>query len=275
MKIKNILNNSALIAVGSDEQEKILVGKGISFGKHPNDEVDESKIEKVFNSSTSKSTELLELLNDIPEKYFELTATIVRYVQKKLDTELDKNIFITLTDHINSAFERYQEGIFLDYGMLNELKQLFPKEYKVSQWSLDYINAACDVDLPADECGFLAMHIINATAQNDNFSFAKKVMVIVKDITDIVLKSYDKVIDQEGLHYSRFITHLKYLAIRYFKHIENEKDSLFVLNKDVIDCVEPCLNEIDQMMTEKHGHKLSPYEKQYLVLHLYRLIEND
>lgn len=48
MIIKTILNNSALISSDSNQNDIVLIGKGISFGKHPGDEVDESKIERVF-----------------------------------------------------------------------------------------------------------------------------------------------------------------------------------------------------------------------------------
>ena len=44
MKIKSILNNSALIALNDENQELVLIGKGISFQKHPGDRVDTTKI---------------------------------------------------------------------------------------------------------------------------------------------------------------------------------------------------------------------------------------
>ena len=67
MKIKKILNNSALSAYDEKGNEVILIGRGISFNKHPNDEVDTSKIEKVFTKESTKMRELKEVMDTIPE----------------------------------------------------------------------------------------------------------------------------------------------------------------------------------------------------------------
>lgn len=46
MKIKKILNNNAFITHTDDHQELIVIGKAVAYGKHVNEEVDESKIYK-------------------------------------------------------------------------------------------------------------------------------------------------------------------------------------------------------------------------------------
>lgn len=46
MRIKSILNNSALVAFNEKGDEFVVIGKGIAFQKHPGDFVDETKIEK-------------------------------------------------------------------------------------------------------------------------------------------------------------------------------------------------------------------------------------
>lgn len=272
MKITSILNNSALIACTEKGEEVVLIGKGISFNKHPGDEVDSSKIEKEFQLHSLKTNQLLEVIETIPEKYLEVSTTIVKYASKKLKKELDKSIYITLTDHIHSAIERYQEGIELSFGMMDELKHLFPKENEIAQWALDYINAVCDVELPQDECGFMAVHLISAQSQNTDLSLAKKVMKIVSDVSEIVQKHYGRAIDQEGLFYSRFMTHLKYFAIRYLNHDQIDTDELcFQFNKE-FEKIQECVSQVSEMMEQKYHEKLSAYEENYLKLHIYILL---
>lgn len=117
MKIKSILNNSALIALNDENQELVLIGKGISFQKHPGDRVDTTKIEKEFICGKETTNELMELLNEIPSRYFELTEVIVRHIRRKLNKDIKSSIYISLFDHINSAIERAEDGIFLDFTL--------------------------------------------------------------------------------------------------------------------------------------------------------------
>ncbi|MDX5107176.1 CAT RNA binding domain-containing protein, partial [Lactobacillus crispatus] len=48
MKIKKILNNSAVVTTNKDGEEIVVIGKGIAFGKKTNDEIDQRKIYKIF-----------------------------------------------------------------------------------------------------------------------------------------------------------------------------------------------------------------------------------
>jgi len=243
MKVKSILNNSSLIALNDKGEEIILIGKGISFNKRPNDDVDTSKIEKMFQMNTSKSNDLMEVIENVPEKYLEITNTIVRYAQKKLKKDLDKSIYITLTDHIYGAIERYNEGVVLNFGMLMETEQLYPEEFKIAQWSIDYVNAACDVELPEDEAGFISIHIISAVSHNDDLSIVNKVTKIVKDVTKVVEDYYGNYINKNSLSFSRFITHLKYFSLRYLNHdqIGEEEGPNFLISDYAIEQTEGCI----------------------------------
>ncbi|MCR0567353.1 PRD domain-containing protein [[Clostridium] innocuum] len=273
MKIKKILNNSALSAYDEKGNEVILIGRGISFNKHPNDEVDTSKIEKVFTKESTKMRELKEVMDTIPEIFMEITSVIVKYAKKKLLKELDNGIYINLTDHIFSAVERYRDGIMLDYGMIHELKLLYPKEYEISLWALDYINIVCDVELPQEECGFLTNHIIAAEGNSLDITHAKKVLKIVKLITEVVFTYYKDKIDQDCLFYSRFITHLKYLAIRYLNHDQILEDDIeFKFTRDM-QGFEKCITDINSLLLEKNGSELTEFEKNYLILHLNKLVD--
>lgn len=275
MIIKSILNNSALIAISEEKEEIVLVGKGISFQKHPGDEVDTSRIEKIFKMNTEEINHLVELLKTIPEKYFETTTVIVRYANKKLGSNLDNNVYITLFDHINSAIERFKENIHLDFGMLNEVEMLYPEIYSISEWAVDYINAAYNIDLSEDECGFISIHLINALSDEEKIANAKQIMRIVKSISELVNNNYKYLYETQGIHYLRFLTHLKYLAVRYLNHNQiNDNDPIvFTVPKDLSNKVDKCVEDINNLMVEKYNGNLSEYEKSYLVLHLCRLLK--
>ena len=66
---------------------------------------------------------------------------------------------------------------------------------------------------------------------------AKKVLRITRDITKIIEEYYNVNLDTTGITYSRFITHAKYLALRYINHsqIEEQEDNIFTLNPNVVE----------------------------------------
>lgn len=274
MKIISILNNSALLAKDEKNEEFVLIGKGISFQKHPNDIVDMSKVEKKFGNNTKIAQQFYELVNDIPEKYFDITCSIIRYANKKLDKPLNKSIYITLFDHINSAIERYQDRVHLDFAMTSEISILYEKEYHVAEWALEYLNMTLDIELPEDECGFITMHFINAANNEGDMTNTKRVMRIAKEISNIVQEHYHIEITTNTMDYSRFLTHLKYFAIRYLsgKQIEEKDDINFSFSDQALEKCTPCLHKIDAYLKQKYDSSMQEDERNYLTLHLCRLI---
>lgn len=272
MKIKSILNNSALIAMDHGE-EKILVGKGISFGKHPGGTVDSKKIEAVFKKSDGGS-ELADLLQQIPEKYFEASNVIIRHAQKKLKDPLDQRIRITLADHIDAAMERYQNHQQLSFSLINDLKELYPDIYDVSEWAVDYLNAQFDINLSIDEAGFIAVHFLNAQKGEEGTKNARKIMKFVHIITNVINEKYHDYFIEQGMNYNRFLAHLKYLAIRYAGKEQLSEDITFKLHlsekKRIL--IEKCLKDIEDAIRQSFGSGFSSDEENYLRLHLARLM---
>ena len=82
LKIYHKLNNSAAICSNSSSDSIIVIGKGITFGKKEGDEIDKSRIDKIYTNADQKITKLIE---QIPDEYFEMSAIIIRYAERILD----------------------------------------------------------------------------------------------------------------------------------------------------------------------------------------------
>ena len=273
MIVKSILNNSALIALNDKNEECVLIGKGIAFNKRTGNYVEEKKADKIFDLHQAKTEGLIELIEDVPEKIFEITNTIIRYANRKLEKELNSGIYITLLDHVNSAIDRFSEGIELDFGMLTEVQMLYPKEYEIANWALDYINATLDINIPIDESGFIAIHIISNSGNMDT-RITKRVLKITKDIIKTIEDYYKIKFDTVSISYTRFITHVKYLALRYVKHnqIEQKESSIFVLHPNAIEKTRGVIDCLNKKLIDKYGQSLNEYEKMYLTIHICRLL---
>jgi beta-glucoside operon transcriptional antiterminator len=147
-------------------------------------------------------------------------------------------------------------------------------EYEISEWALDYINATLDIELPEEECGFIVLHIINASAQMDNTSHAKRVIKMTKDLCTIVDEYYSGEYERDGLDYSRFLTHLKYFSIRYLNRNQiEEKDTIKITFSDeAVSKTKECMKKINDYLNSKYGTLLNEHEQQYLMLHFCRLL---
>lgn len=110
MIINKVLNNNVVTIINQNSEEAVVMGRGIAFQKKKGDEIDESRVEKIFVLKNKGINEkLLTLVNDIPAKYLEVSEEIIRYAEDKLNTKLNENIYLTLTDHISFAISRAEK----------------------------------------------------------------------------------------------------------------------------------------------------------------------
>ena len=69
IKIVQPLNNNVVMGYDRKKGEVIIIGTGIGFRAKKGDQVDESKIQKMF--ITGENKQLLEMIGAIPPEYFE------------------------------------------------------------------------------------------------------------------------------------------------------------------------------------------------------------
>ena len=101
MVIQKVINNNVISAYDVNQQEIVIMGKGIGFKAHTGELIDESKIEKVFRIENEKlSRQFQELLENIPLEHMQLTSDIISYAIKNLNVQLNQNIYITVSYRI-------------------------------------------------------------------------------------------------------------------------------------------------------------------------------
>lgn len=112
MVINKILNNNVVMIIDDvSGLERVVMGRGIAFNKKVGDEIDETKIEKLFMLTNSElKLKLIELVKEIPTEYFSVVEEIVSYTKKQINIELDELITITLVDHIHRCIKNLVGG---------------------------------------------------------------------------------------------------------------------------------------------------------------------
>lgn len=90
MHIKKVLNSSVVLLTDEKQAEFIVLGKGIGYGKKPNEEirVNEKDCQFFIPVTHNKSKQIIELLNSIPPEIFELTHEVIVLAKKELAIEL-------------------------------------------------------------------------------------------------------------------------------------------------------------------------------------------
>ncbi|MEK3834540.1 MULTISPECIES: BglG family transcription antiterminator LicT [unclassified Paenibacillus] len=278
MIIEKVLNNNVLLTKNQKGKEVIVMGRGISFNKVAGDYVDPAKVDKIFLLNENEFTaRLTELLNDIPVAHLELASGIVTYANEVLHTELNDNLYLTLTDHIHFALERFEKGIQLKNAMLFEIKRFYRKEFGIGLDALKMIEQTTGLSLGEDEAGFIALHLVNARMDGTEVRSTIKMTEIVQNILNIVTYHYKVVLDETSLNYSRFLTHLQYFSMRVLKKETNNSGEEFLYNQVRLTYVKAfeCVGKINEYLEKSHGQSLSKDEYVYLTIHIQRVTERN
>ena len=112
MQITKIVNNNIVISEDKNHKEVVLMGKGLGFQKHKGDEIKSSQIEKTYVMKDHGMTQRFqEMLTDIPIERVKICNKIIQYAKDTLQKNINDNIYVSLTDHINFAIERVEMGV--------------------------------------------------------------------------------------------------------------------------------------------------------------------
>lgn len=274
MKITRIINNNVVCAVNARRQELILLGSGIGFQKNKGEEVDKNKIEKeFFLKSKSLSGKLYALLAQIPIEYAKVSDNIIKYAKDMLDKELNENIYLTLTDHISFAVERYNQGLNFNNALLWEIKKFYSQEFKIAQKALDMINKEFNIQLPEDEAGSIALHIVNAELGSEMVE-TMEITQLIQKVLNIVRYQYKINFNEDSLHYMRFVTHLKFFAYRLFRDniiIESSDTDFNDIIKRKYKDEYQCGLKIAEIIRRDYHKELTEEELIYLTVHIKRI----
>lgn len=275
MKIEKIINNNIVIARDNHKQEIIVIGKGIGFQQKRGNSVDQEAIERTFvNSDARHSNRLLDLLQNIPIEHIQIANDIINYAKTSLGQDLSENLYITLTDHINFAIERHDGGVPIKNALLWEIKRFYNHEFLIGKEAVSMIRHKLGYDLPEDEAGFIALHIVNAKLKTGDVERITEMTRIIQNILNIVKYDFNIDIDEYSLDYERFITHLKFFVQRLFvgQKLESKDASEFILmlkekyRKEYITAL-----KISEYIENEYNRKLEPDELLYLTIHINRI----
>lgn len=274
MKIVKIFNNNAVATISKNKEDLILTGSGIGFQKKIGDEVDPGKIEKKYYYQGGENNAMFQFFMRTPVEYFKISQEIMDIAERRLKVELKPQIIITLTDHIVFAIERLENKIELPNLVLPEIKTLYKEEYKIGLIGLGIVRRKIGVNLPEDEAGYIALHILNGIKSYDDQSVLETLQMIIGCI-ELIQDTLHTHFDRDSMDYTRLTTLLKFLAQRVFKKeiqddIDNDLDIYYLMIKKYPEIFN-CVIRIKDYISQEFKYELSDKELWYLMIHIHKI----
>ncbi len=272
MKIIKVINNNVVLISGT--QEKLVMGKGIGFGKKSGDEVFPEKIEKVFSLDQTESMNADTTYKSQVLKCIKILDDVKRYANEKFNIKFGKQSYMNLFDHMLFSFERKKFNMELKNTLLDEIKTLYRNEFQVGLYAVKLIKNELQVEMPEDEAGFIALNLKNSVDEQSMSVTLQKTMVIgeVIDIIEEVLKTR---LESYPYHYERLIRHLKDLCDRMITKAEILADDTELLNflKHTYPKAFECAIKVGVHLDKSYDFNFTDSEKAYLTLHLKNFME--
>lgn len=280
MKVIRVFNNNALLADAGDVK-KVIIGKGIAFGKKAGDIIEPGKDSQVYIQDMRDPQwvkSLVNLVDEVPIEYIAIAKEIIQSASRSLKCDFNPFLDITLADHIYFAVKRSKKES--DVNVLDAVKTVYPAEFSVAEEAVNRINIAFNVNLASGEASLIAIHFVENELTPVSYSpqdtntkisvYVSKVLQMV--IRDIGYPSHSSIIN-------RMSVHLRYLINNAMNNeigVNNSPEDSIML-KEMLKQESELSNTLASITTyfyDKFSYKLSTSERLYLLLHL-RQIKNS
>lgn len=275
MKIEKVINNNLVRSRDAYGREIIVMGCGIGFKKSIGSPVDGEKIEKIYVlQGEEQLCHMEELFSGIPLECIQAANEIVDYARISLGKALSDYLCLNLCDHIHFAIQRSKDGIPLHNALLTEIRRFYSHEYEIGREALQIIFRRTQILLPDDEAGFIAMHLVNASMELNDMGSTQEMMKIIRSILNIIRYHFHMELDEESIHYDRFITHLKFFVKRVFSGaaLDENDESFFLMIKNQYRHEYACVLKIYEYIRKEYGILLTNDEIMYLTIHIRRIV---
>jgi len=275
LKVIKKINNNAVVCRDSNNDELVAFGKGIGFPKTPYELIDMSKISMTFYKLNSQ---YYQLLKEIPENVFEVSAEIVERAQTQIPRSLNPNMVFSLADHINFAITRMQQYQQMKLPFSYDVQQLYPAETNMGKFAIKLIKQKLKVRLPSSEVTAIAMHFVNSQAISDQAYTKDTTEELIEQITQIIEQQFIIQINRQGFTYNRFAMHVRY----YLKRLQNAEiltednnETLFQTmqteSPEIYQCAQAIATRIDTGL----GAHSSNDEIFYLMIYIKRMLNKS
>lgn len=273
MTIEKVINNNVVTAINEAGQEVVLMGKGIGFQMKNGAQIENGSIEKEFVlSNKAEVGKFEEVVSSIPIEHLDVCIEIINYATSILGERFSSSIYISLTDHINFALERYKSGIVFDNPLATEVRSFYRNEYMVGEYAVSLIEKTLGITLPVEEAASIAMHFVNAE-YNTAMSDTMHITTLLKDLVELLEAELKLNMDDLDINYGRFVAHLKFFAFRVFNgtQFEEQDEEYNNMVKILYPKAFSVAEEVAKYMKNQYNYDMKLDEMVNMAIHIRRI----
>ena len=267
------INNNIVSCLDEDDQEHIVMGRGLGFGVRQGEKINQERVEKVFSITNPANLEQMkDLLARCPQPQIEFCTELIRYANQVLDHPLNEGIYLSLCDHISFAIRRAEAGMNFANALHTEVRLFYPQEYNIGCHALSEIQRRFHVSLPQDEAASIALHFVNAEHEM-SLGITLKVTQALGQMVNTLESNPDFQVDRSTIYYDELVIHLKFLALDlYSPRNTHQPDLAFTkLVKEALSQEFYLAEVLTRELETACGKQLSEEQKAYLAVHLHRI----
>ena len=274
-RVRKALNHNTLIAISMENnQEYLVIGKGIGFGKKVSERFEIPENIECTVYSLHEQTErgkAMELIKGIEPVYLEIAGKVLAKSEEVFG-KIDKNILFPMADHIAFAVQRIRANEQISNPLTDDIRALFHMEYKTAECVKDILWEMLQVEIDEHEIGYIALHIHSAI-EDENVALSMQIAMAVRECIRMIEEETGQTIDVMSLSYNRLMNHIRYMVARSIKGEKlklNMNDYMSVkFPKSFWMATEVC------KQLEKQLHRNSPLDEVeigYLAMHIERVL---
>ena len=270
LKVEKILNHNVVLCRDESQRNLIAFGTGIGFNKKSGDSLDEARIVNLYGLKNLARYE--KLISETEDQIVSLSEQIIRELEECFSQDFDRNIHVSLLDHLQFSVKRYRENMIVQNVFLDETAYFYPKEFAFAKQALAMVNESLKINLPLSEAGFLCMHI-HAALHHEDLSFTNFSFQVMQDILGLIETDLGIDLKQYEDARQRLMTHIRFAIKRSLEHSEIQNDLQEVIQKRYVRAF-ALAKKISTVVQEKYDLSLNEAELAYLSIHLENIIRS-
>ena len=273
-RITKILNHNSFMGIESkNDQECLIMGKGVAFGKKVGQTVSVTGDARVYSlKELTDRGEAKDIIKSVSPLCLELANEVLDQAEEEFG-KVDRSILFTMADHLDFAVRRIQNGEQISNPLTDDIRIMFYKEYKVAGCIRDLLKEKLGIRIDEHEIGYIALHV-HAAIVDENVSQAREIARTVRECICMVEEETGKSIDVMSLSYNRLMNHVRYMVARAI-HGEKLKMSL----NDYMSVKFPgpymTAEKICRKMEKSLKLPIPDIEIGYLAMHLERMMDRE
>lgn len=258
-----------------DNQEYLLIGKGIGFGRKVSERFEILKDQECTIYSLREQTErggAMELVKGIDPIYLEIAEKILTKSEEVFG-KIDRRILFPMADHIAFAVQRIRANEQISNPLTEDIRALFYMEYKTAENVRGILREMVGVEIDEHEIGYIALHIHSAI-EDENVALSMQIAHSVRECIRMVEEETGRAIDVMSLSYNRLMNHIRYMVARAVKGEKlklNMNDYMSVKFPKSYAIAEEICRQLGQQIHQV----LNEVEIGYLAMHIERVLMDE